>query len=223
MLKTTILLGALSALIFPFAAKSQDPPKPVLLDEFGALPCDDLLGRTDALLAELSREPSSEAVILIYKPNKHPELATSRRRLIWSTVKLRGLEPDRFSFYRRETSPDGDIRTQFWRVPLGADAPTAGFENWPDEKPDTSRPFVFGYVDEVNECPTYVPQAFAKLILENPGSRGHIVLRTSKSDPIVNRFGFADGFVKELVEQHGVPRKRLHLFFARGEMTEAEF
>jgi hypothetical protein len=77
-------------------------------------------------------------------------------------------------------------------------------------------------VDEVNECPTYVPKAFAKLILENPGSRGHIVVRNGKY-PMIDRFGFANGFIKELVEEEGVPRKRLRLFFARGESTDAEF
>jgi hypothetical protein len=209
-------------LTFARATIAQDPPKPVLLDEFGPLPCEHILAHTDALAADLMREPGSEAIILIHKPVNHPEHASGRRKLIWSALQLRGVDSDRYSFYRSETSPDGDIRTQFWKLPLGAEAPVASFERWPDEAPDTTRAFVFGYVDESDICPTYVPKAFAKLILENPGSRGHIVVTIAKNH-LVERFGFADGFIKNLVEQQGVPRKRLRLFFSQGESTEAEF
>ena len=216
------LLNALLLITFCYAANSQDRPKPVLVDEFGVLPCEHIYAKTDALAAEIMNEPGTDAVILIYKPTKLPGLAAGRRKLISSFLQLRGLEPDRYSFYKSETSPDGEIRTLFWKLPLGAEAQVAGFEKWPDERPDNSRPFVFGNVDESNICPTYVSKAFAKLILENPGSRGHIVVTMAK-DSRIDRFGFADGFIKELVEQHNVPRKRLRLFFATGEETGAEF
>jgi len=206
-----------------FATRGQDRPQAVLVDEFGPMPCDEMLGRTDALVAEMMREPYSDAAILINKPAQHPGLATGRRKLIWSTLQLRGLESHRFSFYRSDTSPDGDIRTQFWKVPPGAEAPVTGFERWADEIPDTSRPFLFGSVDEINECPTYVPNAFAKLILDNPGSIGRIVVTTSRNS-IVNRFSFGQQQVEELVNEHGVPRKRLRLIFRYDrDTTEAEF
>ena len=73
-------------LTLTWATIAQDPQKPVLLDEFPALPCDELLARTDALVADLAREPSSEAIILIYKPANNPEHATGRRKLISSDL-----------------------------------------------------------------------------------------------------------------------------------------
>ncbi|MGE0656456.1 MAG: hypothetical protein AB7F88_13530 [Pyrinomonadaceae bacterium] len=82
---------------------------------------------------------------------------------------------------------------------------------------------MFGYEDEIGICPTFVPKNFARLILENPGSRGHIVVRIGE-DPLVNRFYFAKEWINELVEKQGVPRKRLRLFFAKGEgLTGVEF
>jgi len=197
-------------------------PEPILFDEFPSLPCDDLLGRTDAFLAELMREPNTRAVILIYKPTVNAQYAAGLKKVISSDLQFHGFEMDRVSFYKSETSPDGDLRTKFFKLPPGAEAPVSGFEKWPDETHDTSRAFMFGYVDEANECPTYVPRAFAKIILDNPGSRGHIVVKTSK-DHLVEPFSFADGFIKELVERQGLPRKRLRLFFARDNETLAEF
>jgi hypothetical protein len=82
---------------------------------------------------------------------------------------------------------------------------------------------MFGYEDEIGICPTFVPKAFAKLIHENPGSRGHIVVRVG-DDPTVDRFYFAERWIEELVEKQGVPRKRLRLFFGKGKgSTAAEF
>ena len=106
---------------------------------------------------------------------------------------------------------------------MALDLPVTEAALWNPEVPDTSRPFMFGYEDENGICPTFVPKAFAKLILNNPGSRGHIVVRVG-DDPMINRNYFADWWIKELVEKQGIPRKRLRLFFAKGKgLTGAEF
>jgi hypothetical protein len=201
----------------------QEPPKPELVDEFGELPCEDLLGRTDALAAQLDREPGTRAAILI-RPTSVISDGTRRRLRIASTLRLRGVPEDRFSIYQGTPIAHGQIETQYWKLPPHATATFEGATLWPEEKPDISRPFIFGYEDEIGICPTFVPKNFAKLILTNPGSRGHIVVRSGSDSAYVNRFSFANQWIKELVDTHGIPRNRLKLFFAKGpDLTAVEF
>lgn len=168
-------------------------------------------------------EPGSKAIILVYPPTHLPERADRRRKIISGFLQLRGLDQNRFSFYKAASSPDGEIRTQFWKVVEGTDISFKDAVLWVEEVPDVSRPFVFGYADEINICPTFVPRAFAKLILDNPGSIGRIVVEVGK-DSVENRFAFAERYTDELVEMQRVPRKRLRLIFKKGkDGTSAEF
>ena len=205
-------------------AFAQDIPRAVLVDEFGAMPCEDLLGRTDALAADLDREPTAVAGILIRPASPGTSTAATRRRLILSTLQLRGVPRDKFSIYEGLPSDDGQIQTQYWKIPAGAAPSFLDATLWTEEEPDTSRPFIFGYGDEIGICPTFVPKNFAKLILSNPGSRGHIVVRSGADSAYVNRYFFANEWIKDLVDTQGIPRKRIRLFFAKGtDLTAAEF
>jgi hypothetical protein len=87
-----ILLFASLTIVFALTVWGQSIPKAVLLDEFGREPCEFLLARTDAFAAELKSELKSNAFIVIYPPKVRPEFATKQRRLISSTLQLRGLE-----------------------------------------------------------------------------------------------------------------------------------
>jgi hypothetical protein len=204
-------------------ASSQDLPKRKLISEFGLLPCEHVHAQTDSFPEEIKEDPVSRAVILIYPPTVRPEQAQRHRRQISSFLQNRGLSADRFSFYKGGKSPDGEIRTEFWKLGPGAELPFTDAPPWPEEAPDTSRAFIFGYVYEINICQTFVPRAFARLILENPGSRGHVVIEVGK-DAMINKFWFAEQWIKDLVESHGVPRKRLRLYFTKGkDATAAEF
>jgi hypothetical protein len=215
-----ITIAVLGALV---AVKSQNVPKPELIDEFGVLPCEHFYARTDGFAEEIKREPTSKALILIYPPTVHPEQARIRRKLISSFLQLRGLNSDRYAFYKGGRSPDDEIRTQFWKMAQESEPPFKDAVLWNEVALDASRPFIFGYADEDGICPTFVPRAFAKLILDNAGSLGHIVVRVG-ANAVENRFSFAERHVKELVEEYGVPRKRLRLFFARGgDSLGAEF
>jgi hypothetical protein len=212
-------------LLLPLAAEGQQLPKPVLIDEFGWITCGDLVSRTDSLAAELKEEPDSKAFIIIRPPTVRPERGPqSFRRWISSTLQLRGVESDRFSFYRDHGSAN-EIRTQFWKLVPGANPPSTDSVLWNEEvtEPDTTRAFIFGYEDELGICPTFVPKSFAKLILDNPGSRGHVVISVG-DDPSLGKFYFAEQWIKELVGKQGVPRNRLRLFFKKGKgLMVAEF
>jgi hypothetical protein len=61
-----------------------------------------------------------------------------------------------------------------------------------------------------------VPREFAKLILENPGSRGKIEIAYGK-DSAPNRWGFANEWIEEIVGRQKVPRNKLKLVFVKDE------
>jgi hypothetical protein len=220
---SSVLLSALWIFICSFSATGQVDPQPVLVDEFGRLPCEHIHALTDGFAQEIKTEVGSKAVILINPPNERPQQAESRRRMVSSFLQLQGLDVDRFSFYKAQPSPDGEIRTQFWKLPAGAYLPMNDWVMWNEEPPNTSRAFRFGFEDEMNICPSFIPRVYAKLILDNPGSKGHVVI---KAGGFINKFSFADHVINELVQTHGVPRKRLRLFFTKGkrnDSTGAEF
>ena len=216
------LLAITLLIAFGVVAGAQETPKAELVDEFGALPCEFVLARVDALAHRMQVDPMAAIAIVIYRPVNNPNLVEGRRRLISSALQLRRTDRDRYRFFLIDKSPDGEIRTKIWSVPPGAIGPDDGSAPW-DPIPDISRQFMFGYVDETDICPTYVPSAFAKLLLDNPGSIGRVIVTTSPN-PIVERFGFAQTFIDELVVRQGVPRKRLRLIFRTSkEETGAEF
>ncbi|MGD9587718.1 MAG: hypothetical protein AB7Q37_08500 [Pyrinomonadaceae bacterium] len=209
--------------ILAIYGKAQEVRKAVLFTEFGSLPCEHILGQTDAFATELQKQAETTAAIIIHRPKVQPTLAERRRRLISSTLQLRGIEKARISFFLVGQSEDGEIRTSYWRVPPGATAPINETRLWNEPEPDVSQSFMFGYEDEIDICPTYVPKAFAKIILENPGSIGRIIVKKGP-DPMEYPSFFAARLIKDLVENHKVPRKRLRLIFRKGkEMTAAEF
>lgn len=62
------------------AADGQDAPKAILIDEFGSIACEDLLGRQDAFFAELSRNPSDIGYAIVYSSEKKAEAFVRRLR-----------------------------------------------------------------------------------------------------------------------------------------------
>ena len=212
----TLALGLVSTV------GGQSVPQPELIDEFGQMGCDEMLSRIDNFAVHLQHDPTSTAVITIYPPQIYPHLGGRRLRLISSTLQLRGIEEDRYTFRRNPNSPDGQIRTKLWKLPPGAVIPEDDLSVWNEEPPVTDRAHVFGYVDDIDICPSFVPKKFAKLILNNPESKGHVVVITSR-DMMWDKYKLAETWISELAEKHGIPRKRLRLFFSKGSGAGVEF
>jgi hypothetical protein len=126
-------------------------------------------------------------------------------------------------FHDSNTSADGEIKTQVWKVPKGALEPGHESTVWNEPPYDTSKRFLFGEEDDVGICPTFVPKAFAKLIMSNPGSHGRIIVREGRSGS--DKYSFAKAVIAELVDNQGLSRQRLRLSFAksRGSVTRGEY
>ncbi|MEO8574801.1 MAG: hypothetical protein ABI481_12605 [Pyrinomonadaceae bacterium] len=93
---------------------------PVLVDEFGKLPNDDIRGRLDAFFAELSNNPNNQGYIINYGTDR--EIA-ARERLITNHIQFRNFDRSRITLVRGGTSADGEPRTKLYRIPPGASNP----------------------------------------------------------------------------------------------------
>ena len=215
MLRIFLSLGFLT-----IGISTQVPPKAVLVDEFGAVSCEDLLARTDNFDFELRRDPIAIGYVIIDPLDGQPRWPQIRRKLVSATLRLRGLDSDRFRFFLGNSKGG---KTQFWLIPAGAQMPTEGFSEFDEGKSNIDRPVLIGSVDELNICPTFVPRTYANLLLNNPGSTGKIIVEYRKQSER-DRWQFATDWIDEFVVRNSVPRNRLRLIFRRGgESLNAEF
>jgi hypothetical protein len=95
-------------------------PEPVLVDEFGKLPNDDIRSRLDAFFAELSNNPNNQGYIINYGSDKE---ITARERLITNHIAFRNFDRSRITLVRGGASTDGDPHTKLYRIPPGATNP----------------------------------------------------------------------------------------------------
>lgn len=211
---------ALLILLSANAVRSQDE-KAVLIDEFGNAPCDELLARADNFMQAVNRDPNSRGVAVIYPKKGEFRSADHRRRWILARFEYNGIE-DRVAFIKGPEQ--NEFKAEFWDIPAGAEEPNFQGERWVDPTLDLSKPFMFGYEDEIGECPMFVPRKFAGLINGNPGSRAHIVLRGGRMGD-VGPTDFARQWVDTLTKQFNIPRNRIKVFYAKGDnnFTFAEF
>ncbi|MBK9165173.1 MAG: hypothetical protein IPM21_14925 [Acidobacteria bacterium] len=147
----------------------QETPKAVLFDEFGDVQCGDLLARLDAFIVELQNNPGDRGYVLISEANRNPR---AFQRMVEASIFTRRFDRERISIVL--VGNEMGSENQFWRVPLGADAPA--FKPIALPEPDLTKPFRYGGEHSETICPTFSLDLFAKLILDNPGSMARVVI-----------------------------------------------
>src|SRR5689334_12503687 len=108
-------------LIFAVTIPAQEPPKAVLIDEFGVLGCEEWLGRLDVYFEELRTDPTSTGWIVISGPSDKKPTLLFRQSFIEQYAKWRGFDISRVHFAKAST--DRDFLYQLWRIPPGATSP----------------------------------------------------------------------------------------------------
>jgi hypothetical protein len=165
------------------AVSAQGPPKAVLVEEHGQLPCDDSLGRLDNWYSELSKDPNSTglAVISIRPEEKH--LSVFRQNLMESNALFRGASKVLKLKYVRANSSE-DLKVQLWRIPAGAEEPRIENVDNTFVLPSHITPFLLGkeypdYLGADNICPGEPSdqRIFASFLKDNQSARGNIVVR----------------------------------------------
>lgn len=184
----------------------QVPPKAVLVDEFGHLPCGDLKARTDTFLAELGQNPTDVGYVIVSRSAGNPN---STRKIIRANIFSRQFDRNRIQIRVAPSSTSGG--TQFWRVPAGSEPPQSNeFEN---ENRDFSRAFLFGRSerhDWAGVCPTFTPEYYADLILQNPGSKARLVILGPTSN---SRQSVADHELDILLRYTKLLRENIEFYF----------
>lgn len=181
----------------------QATPQAVLVDEFGRIGCNEFLARLDAFMVELHNNPGDKGYFLISEDTRNPR---AFQRMVEASIFTRRFDRERISV--AIVSKEIGAGSQLWRVPLGAEAPA--FKPIARPEPDLTKPFKYGSDDSIGICPTFSPDLFAKLILDNPGSKARVVIagRTVRS-----RLQMAKG-VREILESYTkLPADRISFYY----------
>lgn len=93
--------------------------QPVVVDEFGAIPNDDVRGRLDAFFSVLSQNPTDQGYIINYGTDR--EIA-ARERLITNHIAFRKFDRTRITLVRGGDTGSG-VNTKLYRIPPGAENP----------------------------------------------------------------------------------------------------
>lgn len=146
---------------------AQKTPEAFLVDEFGKMNCEELSARTDSFYQGILGSPGSRGFVVINPEISKSNMAEVRRRLIFSRFQF-GKAEDRVSFVFGNERPS--IETAFWLIPAGATEPPINGKRWSETSYDLTKPFNFGYENELGICPTFVPRLYAELLTRNPKS-----------------------------------------------------
>jgi hypothetical protein len=204
---------ALTVAVSLFATTvGQETPKAVLVDEFGNLPCGDLLARLDHFYVQLSNNPGSTGFVTIANsPEGRPD-SVFQQRWIELYTRFRRFDLNRLKIVR--SINEGQMKISFWLLPTGATEPNVDVDRSYEIPHIIKKPFIFG-VDELYgqvECDDYNVDIFGKFLAANPNSRANLVFRDPSTS--VARRGSAH-VVTELVEKHGIARDRIRVFIVK--------
>jgi hypothetical protein len=183
----------------------QESSKPILLDEFDSIDCENLLGRQDAFFAELSRNPSDIGYAIIYANEKRSEAYVRRLR---AHLFIRQFDRTRVRIVLAKPKVESPVSGAFWRVPPGAAPPP--YEEIELKASDVTRPFVYATNFSENVCPSFSADLFAQLILDNPRSRARVVIFGSKSSW---RQSTANEELELMTQSTKLPKDRIEFYF----------
>jgi hypothetical protein len=211
MIRTKHQIVLVVVLIASAGAVFSQPPQPYLVDELrtGGTNCEEGFARLDSFFNELSNDPASSGVIVVYGDTADRKAASRRERQLRNHVQLRRFDRSRITFIRGDGRENGT--TQFWLVRPGAERPEVPGGIIADSIPLTAAGetllYAADYIDGVPGCSgnLYDLEEFASVLRSNPGMTARIVISES-SQPKYRRRSRA--VIAELTG-HGIARNRI--------------
>src|SRR5687768_13024778 len=219
MLPRRIYLSAILLLAFSVGTRAQEPAKAVLVDEFGDVTGEDVKARTDSFLAVLSQNPADLGYVIV---SRSANSLNVTRLIIRANIFTRQFDRNRILV--RLAPKSSSNGTQFWRIPSGSEPPQS--EEFENEVLDMSKAFMFSRSerhDLAGICPTFSPEHFADLILQNPGSKARLVIFGPSSN---SRQAVANHEMDTLLRYSKFSRKNIELYFVHRpnlSYTETEY
>ena len=202
-----IYLIAILLLAFGVEANTQELPKAVLVDEFGAVSCEDLLSRQDYFLSELSKHPEDKGFAIVYADGRNPKGFV---KFLTASLFMRQFDRNRMRIVLAQGKGD-ETNGRFWRMPTSAEIPSN--DQIPENQFDLTKPFLYGQGFSENVCPSFSPDLFAELILNNPGSRARLVIAGPTS---FWRQSTADEELETFERYTKLPKSRIEFYFVHG-------
>ncbi len=189
----------------------QSSEKPVLIDQFGELPCDDRMARLDHFFVELANHPDAEGFVVISHSAGNRVEAVFQQRMIERYMRFRGFDVNRIDIERSSSS--NDLTVSFWRIPAGAPKP----EHTQDtslEIIEKTTPFLFASEEVYGqvECSKFDIEIFAKFLKANSAARANLVFRDRSTRDGRRR---ADEILSTLIGQYGIKKNRIRTFFVK--------
>ena len=111
-----VYLIAILFLTLGVGANGQEAPKAVLVDEFGNLPCDDLLGRLDHFAYEVSKDKGSSGFAVIF-PGDNVFENIAYERAIRNNSAFRSFPKNLVRTIL--TKRKGTLKLELWKIPDG--------------------------------------------------------------------------------------------------------
>lgn len=191
--------------------------KPILIDKFTRVNCEEVLARTDNFLIELQNNPVSTGHIITYGTSRAVR-RTEREMRNW--IRVRGFGPSRIVFVNGGGGGGNKTTVEMWLVPPGAELPQPSPPPKDEaeaisekEAVDKTKPYIYGskFVNGVEGCDEYDLEGYAEALQENSESRGNIVVfETSRK-----LFRITEKEILEELAKSGVARNKIKTFFVK--------
>lgn len=216
---TEILLSVMLVAVFGYASSfvAQDRPRPVLIDEFGRIPCEDSLARLDNLMIAMANIPDSTALLEVAEVSDDPIVNLVFEAMLKDQIAGRKYDPQRFRFIRARNS-GGMVR--LWVIPNGAPEPEVERSDWNLvlKLGRSRRLYPNPDVIDYSSCGSRSPdRQFMELLTANPAYRGNIVLR----EPTQTKFRNKRSEVLSLLRS--IAPKRLRFFHVKSKESDFEY
>jgi len=207
------LIAAL-LMAFGVGVQGQDPPKAVLVDEFGRITWEDYVARVDNLLGRLQDDPNASAYIIF----QNSDVKDNRQRfdyLWWAKdhLKLRSFDSSRINLIR--AADGGTNKIQIWFVPSGAEKPRYVEVDWSLEVPRETKPFVWTTTEWNSGLITPAEYLsldfFSSVLAANPAARANFVIRAKSTRQHLREKSKIRDIV---VRKYKINQNRIRFFFA---------
>ena len=154
---------------------SQEKPKAILLDEFGAVGCETYSSRLENLFVNLNANPNARGFVVIN--GRGSDIRKKLKYELWLFGRIMTYNFDRSRITEIRGPEAGGIKIQLWLVPAGSDPPKLAHAAWDFRLPTDTKPFVFYAESSDTLCSSGgFDRLYVEFLQANRGVHGNIVI-----------------------------------------------
>jgi hypothetical protein len=211
-----LILTFLTLLTCAQLCLGQEKPEPILSEKWVKVYCERSLGNLDNFFMELQNDTTATTLIVIYYGDDSLAERFKNENQIIAHAEFRKFDSKRLKIVSVNRG-DRDVEIDFWRIPAGADLPPV--QGKVEELSLPNKAFRFGFPGAL--CPFFSEELYKKYLEKYPDYHGNVVIygRTIREAKKNGKW-----WIKRLVDEHGINRNRLKVFYSTARIDEeAEF